>query len=249
MRVDTDVPAVAVGPFTVADLPQRQVVEEVVRLARTPSPRARTAFALHVGGLLARHDEAFVTSMDAADLVYADGVSVVKVAQAAGAQTIERAPTTDIGWDVLQRLTEELGRPPLVSVVGGRPGVAHDALRTLVQAGVARPGLATHGYHQEWDGVLDELAEQRSDVLVLGLGAPLEMQWATQHADRVGGALVLTCGGWLGFLAGHERRAPALVRRLSLEWAYRLLQDPRRLFKRYGVGAVVTAMLYLRARS
>ena len=83
---------------------------------------------------------------------------------------IERAATTDIGWELLAALTAERGAPPVVSVVGGPPGLADRALEVLVAAGVARPGCTDHGYHNDWQPTLQLLQRNPSDVLVLGLG-------------------------------------------------------------------------------
>ena len=69
------------------------------------------------------------------------------------------------------------------------------------------------------------------------------MTWAVQHRTELATGLVLTCGGWLGFLVGQEARAPVIAQRLGLEWAFRLLQSPRRLASRYLRGAVATAWL------
>jgi N-acetylglucosaminyldiphosphoundecaprenol N-acetyl-beta-D-mannosaminyltransferase len=237
----------AVGPFEVLDLSQAQVVATMAGAVGAPGATPARAFALHVGGLVARHDTDFVSAMDGAEIVYADGASVVIAAKAAGARNIERAPTTDIGWDLLRELTFERGTPPVVSVVGGPPGLAGRALDILVEAGVATPGVTDHGYHDEWDETLARLAQHPSDVLVVGLGAPREMIWVTEHLHELATGLVLTCGGWLGFLAGEESRAPAWMRTLSLEWAFRLLQSPRRLANRYARGAGATVVLTVTA--
>jgi N-acetylglucosaminyldiphosphoundecaprenol N-acetyl-beta-D-mannosaminyltransferase len=238
---------VPVGPFEVSDLSRADVVQNLARLTGPPGATPARAFALHVGGLVARHDEEFVQAMDAAELVYADGSSVVLAAKAAGARHIERAATTDIGWDLLRRLTSERGTPPVVSVVGGPPGLAAQALDVLVEAGVARPGPTDHGYHTEWDSTLEMLQRHPSDVLIVGLGAPREMVWVTKHLGEFATGLVLTCGGWLGFLVGQESRAPSWMQRLSLEWVYRLLQSPSRLASRYTRGAGATFVLTVAA--
>lgn len=202
-----------------------------------------TAFALHVGGLVARHDREFVEAMGTASLIYADGVSVVVAARAAGAKHIERAPTTDVGWELLRQLTADRSTPPVVSVVGGHPGLAAQALDVLVGAGVARPGVTDHGYHLNWDGTLRLLQANPCDVLVVGLGAPLEMVWVHKHLEELSAGVVLTCGGWLGFLAGNESRAPTWLQRTWMEWLYRLAQSPRRLAGRYARGALSTGVL------
>src|SRR5881397_3153539 len=105
------VPQVPVGPFCVMDATRADFVEHVVALCvDREAAGAVLIYALHVGGLNARGDRAFVDAMSRADVVYADGGSVVWLARLAGARVIERAPTTDVGWDVLRELAGALGR-------------------------------------------------------------------------------------------------------------------------------------------
>ncbi len=243
MSDESAYPAVRVGPFEVSDLTTTAAVERLVALVGPPGPRPARAFALHVGGLVARRDAAFVAAMNAAELVYADGASVVLIGKAAGAQHLERSSTTDIGWDLLRELTARRGEAPVVSIVGGPPGLAARALEVLVSAGVAQAGVSDHGYHSDWTEPLRALRQRPADVLVVGLGAPREMVWVTEHLDELEAGLVLTCGGWLGFLVGEEARAPTWMQRLSLEWVFRVLQSPRRLAARYLRGAGATAVL------
>lgn len=72
---------------------------------------------------------------------------------------------------------------------------------------------------------------------------PKEAIWAHQNLHELPPAVVLTCGGWFGFLVGNERRAPEVLQRLSLEWAYRLRQDFWRLAGRYSHGLLATVAL------
>ena len=237
-------PAVPVGPFPVADPPRAVVVHQGV--AGDRSGQGFVAYALHVGGLLARHDIGYVHAMSRADLVYADGVSVVGLGHAAGAQRMERAATTDIGEDLLTALTADAPVRPRLALVGGPPGLAERAGLALAQRYAVEVVHVSHGFHQDWAPTLAELESAAPDVVIVGLGAPREMHWVDEHRDHFAHAVVLTCGGWFGFLAGDEHRAPALVRRLHGEWAWRWLQQPRRLARRYVLGAAVCAQLRLR---
>lgn len=74
----------------------------------------------------------------------------------------------------------------------------------------------------------------RPDFVWVGLGAPKQEQWMADHQGRVQ-ALMIGVGAAFDYEAGNIRRAPAWMQRCSLEWLYRLLQDPKRLFKRYFV--------------
>lgn len=232
---------VQVGPFAVDDLTRESAVRAAVEHA-LEGGRSRF-YALHVGGLNHRRDQDFVDEMNSAELVCADGGSVVLLAQLAGASNVERVPTTDVGWDVLRGVTQRKGHPPRVALVGGEPGLAEKAGATLTAAGVADVVAIEHGYHQQWDEVLQRIRESRPDVCIVGMGAPREMMWVRKHLTEIPEALVMTCGGWFGFLAGTESRAPAWLRRSGIEWVARVAQAPSRLGPRYLRGIVSTAAL------
>jgi exopolysaccharide biosynthesis WecB/TagA/CpsF family protein len=177
--------------------------------------------------------------MQRADFTYADGVSVVLLARLAGAKHIDRAATTDIGWMILQECTQALERRPRVAAIGGKPGLAESALRAFENRGVADGVFATHGYHEAWPDVLEAMADAEPDVVLVGLGAPLEMEWVEANIVALPPAVILTCGGWFGHVVGEEPRAPLWLRRAGLEWMYRAYQSPRRLGPRYLKGLVI----------
>ena len=218
----------------VADLTRAELVESLADLAAAPADRAKLVFAMHIGGLLALgEDEAFAAAMAGADVVYADGVSAQLLARLAGAERIERAVTTDIGWELLAALRKREGRPPRVALVGGPPGLAEAAMARMVEAGAAVEAFTADGYRDDWAAAIDELREAGPEVVFVGLGAPREMVWARENRAELPRALTMTCGGWFGYIVGDEPRAPALMRRFYLEWLYRLHLQPRRLGGRY----------------
>ena len=240
---DTHVPVVEVGPFRVSDSGTPELVDKVVSLSLEERTRPAFAYALHVGGLNARRERDFVAAMRAADVVYADGGSVVWLARLAGAHRVARAPTTDIGWGILEEFRERTGRLPRVALIGGPEGLTARAGAVLEAAGAANVVLADHGYHKDWSQPLAELRAAAPDVTVIGLGAPYEMVWCQQHRDELPNGLVLTCGGWFSHIVGDERRAPRILRRSGLEWIARLAQSPKRLGPRYARGVGATAAL------
>jgi len=236
---------VAVGPFRLLDLDRSGVVARIADLTLANlGHRPTVAFACHVAGLNLRRDDDFVAAVQRGDVIYADGVSVTALMKIAGARRPERHPTTDLGWEVLAALSERLGRPARVALVGGPDGLAARAGAVLVaQAGV--DVVATeHGYHHpDWSAVLDRLRAAAPDIVVVGLGMPTEALWTARHLADLPPALVLTCGGWFGYLVGEEKRAPDWMRRSGVEWVARLTQAPGRLWKRYATGVVSTAAM------
>lgn len=230
---------VPVGPFHVADCDQQTLIERV-----TADPqRKRTVFALHVGGLNARAKGAFVEAMNRATYVYADGAAVVTLARIAGAKSIERSATTDIGVNLIKAEGRRLGRPARIAIVGGSDGLAERAGGALELEGAGDVVLTAHGYQHSYEAVLEDLRKLAPDVVIVGMGMPREAMWVQDHIAELPNALIMTCGGWLGFLAGDEQRAPSWMQRAGLEWSFRLFQSPRRLWSRYANGVLTSAQI------
>jgi N-acetylglucosaminyldiphosphoundecaprenol N-acetyl-beta-D-mannosaminyltransferase len=245
MTTPTQTPDVEVGPFWVSNSPKALLVDQLVELSRPERTRPAFAFALHVGGLNARRERDFVTAMRRADVVYADGGSVVWLARLAGGESIERTPTTDIGWEVLSGFAARVGRLPRVALIGGPEGLATRARAVLESAGAADVVHVDHGFHDDWSAPLARLRAADPDITVVGLGAPREMVWCEDHRAELPTGLVMTCGGWFGHLSGEERRAPRLLRHSGIEWVARLAQSPRRLGPRYARGLWASAVMSL----
>lgn len=233
---------VTIGQFSVADVTYDQAVALAADLAVAPTYPKRF-YALHVGGLNARADPEFVQEMNDADLVCADGGSIVWLGRLAGSRSMERVPTTDAGWDVLRAIGARLARKPRVALIGARPEIVKRASSALAEGVPCDVVLVEHGFHQEWTDVLSRLRRTRPDVLVLGLGAPREMLWVREYRGHLPPCLIMTCGGWFGFLSGEEARAPVILRRTGLEWIARVAQSPRRLLPRYLQGTLSTALV------
>ena len=104
------------------------------------------------------------------------------------------------------------------------------------------PGIDVLGWHDgylagsEEQRVLDEIGKLRPDILVVARGVPLQELWLTQHWDTLPVRLGICVGGLFDFLAERYRRAPRWMQRLGIEWICRLVQDPRRLWRRYLLG-------------
>lgn len=107
-------------------------------------------------------------------------------------------------------------------------------------------GMVSPPFHalseQEDAEEIAKMNESRADIIWVGLGAPKQENWMYEHKDQVQGVMI-GVGAGFDYHAGNIKRAPKWMQKLSLEWLYRLLQDPKRLFKRYLV--TNTRYLYL----
>jgi exopolysaccharide biosynthesis WecB/TagA/CpsF family protein len=98
------------------------------------------------------------------------------------------------------------------------------------------------------DALLDQMAASGARICLLALGAPKQEVLAARGVARHPGVGFLSIGAGLDFIVGHQTRAPLWVRRIAMEWLWRMLSNPRRLAKRYFDCAVVLPGLALAAR-
>lgn len=101
------------------------------------------------------------------------------------------------------------------------------------------PGLDVRGYADGYFGPEQAAARARAiaasgaNILFVGMGVPRQEKFIEQQWDSLGAQIVIGVGGSFDVIAGRRRRAPAFLQRAGLEWAFRLAQEPRRLFRRY----------------
>lgn len=121
---------------------------------------------------------------------------------------------------------------------GGAPGVAEELTRRLC---ARYPGLQVAGIccppfrelsSREEEAVLEQINDAHPDIVWVGLGSPKQEKWMADHVGRIQAAALIGVGAAFDFHSGNIRRAPAWIRRIGLEWLFRLLRDGRR-WRRY----------------
>lgn len=142
------------------------------------------------------------------------------------------------GTDLIPSLCKRSPRPLRFFLLGAKPGVAAAAAATLEGIyGQDVVGLCD-GYGQmrtHGPALVDTINRTRPDVLLVALGNPVQERWIIEHSAALDVPLAFGVGALMDFLSGNARRAPAWVQRVHMEWAFRLLHEPRRLLKRYTV--------------
>ena len=185
---------------------------------------------------LANRDPELAALLQHSGLNYADGQSVVWAARLLGHDVPARVPTTEMIYPIAEMLARR--RFP-VFLLGGHLEVVEAAARRLRRD---YPGLeiagVQHGYFDADDDpvVLERVNDSRARVLLVGLGDPKQEKWVWEHLGELRPNAILTCGGLYDWVSGRKRRAPAWLHRIGLEWLWRLLIEPRRLFTHYVIG-------------
>ncbi|MFL5582816.1 MAG: WecB/TagA/CpsF family glycosyltransferase [Gemmatimonadaceae bacterium] len=181
-------------------------------------------------------DAAFRDVYARADLVLADGAPILWAARLLGTRLPEKVSGSDLVLPLMQAAAERGWR---VYLLGGAPGVADAAAELLRRqhrvnvVGVDSPTVTTEGDDAGERAIAARIRAARPDVVLVALGAPKQERLSARLRGAVAPAVLVGVGVSLSFLTGHVRRAPRWVSRLGLEWLHRLLQEPRRLWRRY----------------
>lgn len=212
-------------------------------------PASRTAHFCNVHLLVTAHDRPEVRrDLEAGTLNATDGMPLVWLARRLGVRG-DRVPGPDLMLEVMSR---GRGRGATHYLYGGGPGVA-EGLATRLAARL--PGLRIVGTWSppfappspaELEADLERIRAAAPDFVWVGLGAPKQEAWVEAARGRLKVAGVLAVGAAFDFHSGSRRRAPRWMQHLGLEWLFRLLSEPRRLWRRYAV--TNTRFLILAAR-
>jgi N-acetylglucosaminyldiphosphoundecaprenol N-acetyl-beta-D-mannosaminyltransferase len=171
-----------------------------------------------------------------ASTVYCDGTGVALASRLLGHPLPPRLTAADWIDDLCRRAAHS---GVSLFLLGGEPGVAERAASRLTSYA---PGLRIAGTHH---GFLDEdlssavIARANAagtDLMLVGMGSPIQELWIGRHRKAIHAPVVWAVGALMDFVAGTQRRAPGILRRLHLEWLWRLGTDPVRLAGRYVVG-------------
>jgi N-acetylglucosaminyldiphosphoundecaprenol N-acetyl-beta-D-mannosaminyltransferase len=179
-------------------------------------------------GLLAREDA----------IVFGDGIGI----RIAG--WLSRQPLRDNvnGTDLFPLLCQRAAQRGWgLFLLGAQPGVADEAARRIT---LSYPGLRVagvrHGYFDEAeaDALLRAINASGAHVLLVALGVPGQERWIAAHRESLKVPVAMGVGGLFDYYSGRIPRAPSLLRKASLEWAWRLAMEPGRMWRRYLVGNI-----------
>lgn len=173
-----------------------------------------------------------------ADYVHIDGMPLVWVGKLLGYPLKRENRLTSVDW-LAPVLTECAAKNLRVFFLGSKPGVARKAAAHFV-AGIPDLQVETHhGYFDadvespENEQVLRLINGYRPHVLMVGMGMPHQERWILENVDRIEASVTWSLGGFMDYFAGESPTPPRWMGRLGLEWLYRLLSEPRRLWRRY----------------
>ena len=242
----------------VAKVTEAEAVERIVELAKKrayDNKRAAIVATLNVdfvanavsGKPFGGNDELW-GYLKGADLVTADGMPIVLLSRLVRNPLPERVTGADLVPVICRRFAEE---GLSVYVLGGDREAVESAFEKLPAVKVAGIDPAVVNLDEEQPDIVARINAARPDLLFVALGNPKQELWMGRNAARVEVPVMMGVGGTFNFIAGCVKRAPRWMQRCGMEWIHRILQEPRRLWRRYAYGLVKfswLAILQLRGK-
>lgn len=184
----------------------------------------------------ARDNDEFRRVINSTDLLNIDGMSVVWALRCLGYVVPERVATPDLADEIIRMAAEEKFS---VFLFGATDEVLSLCLENLhkVYPSLVITG-SRNGYYQphEEGVIIDQINSSGADILFIGISSPKKELLYDKFRDRLGVFYVLGVGGYFDILSGKTKRAPKWMQDIGLEWVFRLIQEPRRMWKRYLIG-------------
>lgn len=175
-------------------------------------------------------------------LVFNDGLSIDAASKVMYGETFKSNLN---GTDFTPQLLSGLTPNKKVVLIGSKPGVSKRAGEFLEKNYHTKVLATFNGFEDMKDSnaLVSKVNALEPDIVMVGIGNPLQEVWMLNHSDDLNAPLILGVGALFDFISGSIKRAPKWVRNIRLEWLYRLYKEPKRLGKRYTIDVI--KFLYL----
>jgi len=250
--VNKNIQTTVVGGLPIACIGLSQTARLIVDAAKMNEKTSGPLYFTSANGEVVsncRTDRQFAKLIHGADLISADGQSIVFASRLLARRALpERVATTDL-FDLVAADAERSG----VSfyLFGASDRVNEEVYKRTRRLFPNLPVLGRcHGYLKgsALSDKIDEINVLAPDILWVALGVPLEQRFVSQWRHRLSNVgLIKTAGGLFDFLSGHKRRAPRWMQNAGLEWFFRLCLEPRRLASRYAVTSPIALLEMIRS--
>lgn len=219
----------------VCDLDWAGAFDFVSGLAEMPIGQTTIAFLNANNANLMLRDDEYRSALER-QIVLPDGHGVDIASQVFHGSSF---PANLNGTDFVPALLTYMAKPKRVALIGAE----HEVLQIAAQK--FREHTPWHEFHaisdgffdkKDSDAVVERVRRLAPDILLVAMGTPVQEKWIDRHVSPGHARLVISVGALFDFVAGRVPRAPPRMRKLRLEWLFRLAQEPKRLWYRYVVG-------------
>lgn len=185
--------------------------------------------------------------------VYVDGQWIINTQKFLNLPVArERIATTDLFPEMLN-IAKKYNRKVKIFLLGGKEGTTERVIKNMKK--VYKEVNFVGSYHGYFDKklsseVIEYINKCNPEILFVGFGCPVQEKWVNENIDKINANVFITCGGLFDYYAENVKRAPIWMQENGLEWLFRLIQEPKRLFKRYIFGNIkyLSYIMYLKFR-
>jgi len=222
-------------PITLCTLDEG--IKSIEDLVSDKTPKLVVLANAHTLNLVYEREE-YKRVLTAAALVLRDGTGVAWAVRRKGMPPGHNFVGTDFVPDFCRHTSDKGYR---FFLLGSKPGVAEAACKNLA---ALVPDVVVSGHHHgyfnddESAKIIETINASASDILLVAMGNPRQEQWIAGHLDCLNVPVSIGVGALFDYLSGRVRRAPRWMLNLSLEWVFRLLLEPGRMWKRYLIGNI-----------
>lgn len=197
-------------------------------------------------------DAALKKIVDSADMVLVDGMPLVWISRMHGAPVKAKISGSDLVPRLMKRASQ---KGYSVFIIGGKEGIAEKAGKNLKRrhsgiriVGTYAPPFGFEKDEEELDKINSMISAAHPDLLIACFGCPKQEKWIYENYMKYDAGVSICAGATVDFLAGNVRRAPRWMSNHGLEWFYRFMQEPKRMFKRYFIDDTKILGLMLKYR-
>ncbi|WNB92502.1 WecB/TagA/CpsF family glycosyltransferase [Bacillus sp. NEB1478] len=214
----------------------KELIEEINnKVKNNKRIHIHTANVDHV--VLANKNLKFKKVIEDADIVVADGMPIVWSSKLIKNSIPERVTGVDLSYEICGKSNEYDFK---IFLLGAAEGIAEKAKRNLLSkfpdlkiVDLYSPSPEELLSIERNDEILMRINSSGANILLVSLGTPKQEYWINENKEKLITNVNIGVGATIDFMAGEIDRAPLLLRNIGLEWFYRLLREPKRLFKRY----------------
>lgn len=197
-------------------------------------------------------DKEFQQVYKDADLILTDGMPLIWISKIKKTPIKEKVSGSDLFPEVC-KLAAKKGYK--VFLLGAAEGVAVKAAENLEAkynglnvVGTYSPSYGFENKENEIENIISMINEAKPDILAVGLGAPKQEKFLYKYRNRFNVPVSLAIGASIDFEAGKIKRAPYWMQKLGMEWLYRLIKEPKRMFKRYIIDDLKIIKIFMKYR-
>ncbi|MFV0498618.1 MAG: WecB/TagA/CpsF family glycosyltransferase [Bacilli bacterium] len=169
------------------------------------------------------------------DFRIADGAGIVFAVKKIYKKNIDRITGIDLMTEIIKNYANKK-----VFLYGAKPKVAEQVKELLNKKYNSLIVGTVDGYEKDQNKIINEINDSRAEILFVGLGCPKQEYWIYENQYKLENVkLLMGVGGSFDVLSGNVKRAPVIIQKINLEWLYRLIKQPKRIFRQTALAKYV----------